>query len=40
MKKVEDFVIGFGKTGINVNIGTVEASATGTAILFFVIGVA
>ena len=32
-------VIGFGKTGIAVNVGAAEASTTGTVILFFVIGV-
>ena len=32
-------VIGFGKTGIAVNVGAAETSATGTVILFFVIGV-
>jgi hypothetical protein len=32
-------VIGFGKTGIAVNVGAAEDSATGTVILFFVIGV-
>jgi hypothetical protein len=36
---VKDFVIGFGKTNINVTAGDVEASKTGTALLFFVIGV-
>lgn len=36
---VKDFVIGIGKTGITVNVGAAEASATGTVILFFVIGV-
>ena len=38
-KTVKDFVIGFGKTGIAVTAGTAEASAEGTAILIFVIGV-
>jgi hypothetical protein len=37
---VKDFVIGFGKTGIAVTAGAVEASASGTALLIFVIGVA
>jgi hypothetical protein len=37
---VKDFVIGLGKTGIAVSAGTAEASASGTVILFFVIGVA
>jgi hypothetical protein len=37
---VKDFVIGFGKTGIAVTAGTASASASGTALLFFVIGVA
>jgi hypothetical protein len=37
---VKDFVIGFGKTGIAVEAGGMEATAQGTAILFFVIGVA
>jgi hypothetical protein len=37
---VKDFVIGFGKTGIAVEAGGVAASAQGTALLFFVIGVA
>ena len=32
-------VIGFGKTNINVTAGDVEASKTGTVLLFFVIGV-
>lgn len=36
---VKDFVIGFGKTGITMNVGAAEANATGTVILFFVIGV-
>jgi carboxypeptidase T len=38
-KTVRDFAIGFGKTGIAVNVGATETSATGTVILFFVIGV-
>jgi len=37
---VKDFVIGFGKTGIAVAAGNVEASAAGTVLLFLVIGVA
>ncbi|HWR28167.1 MAG TPA: choice-of-anchor J domain-containing protein, partial [Candidatus Thermoplasmatota archaeon] len=37
---VKDFVIGFGKTGIAATAGTATASASGTALLFFVIGVA
>jgi hypothetical protein len=37
---VKDFVIGFGKTGIAVTAGSVQTSATGTALLFFVFGVA
>jgi pyrrolidone-carboxylate peptidase len=37
---VKDFVIGFGKTGITVVAGDTQASASGTALLFFVIGVA
>jgi hypothetical protein len=36
----KDFVIGFGKTGIAVTAGNMKTSATGTVILFFVIGVA
>jgi hypothetical protein len=36
---VKDFVIGFGKTGINVTAGPAVGNATGTAILFFVLGV-
>ncbi|MBE3122788.1 MAG: hypothetical protein IMZ58_11375 [Thermoplasmata archaeon] len=36
---VKDFVIGFGKTGIAVEAGTATANATGTVILFFVIGI-
>ncbi|MFH1013332.1 MAG: M14 family zinc carboxypeptidase, partial [Thermoplasmatota archaeon] len=36
---VKDFVLGFGKTGINMNVGAAETSATGTVILFFMIGV-
>jgi hypothetical protein len=37
---VKDFVIGFGKTGIAVEAGSATASATGTVLLFLVIGVA
>jgi hypothetical protein len=37
---MKDFVIGFGKTGIAATAGTATASASGTALLFFVIGVA
>jgi hypothetical protein len=37
---VKDFVIGFGKTGIAVEAGNVAASASGTVLLFLVIGVA
>jgi hypothetical protein len=36
---VKDFVVGFGKVTITVTTGTVQATATGTVILFFVIGV-
>jgi len=36
---VKDFVLGFGKTGINVKAGAAEINATGKVILFFVIGV-
>ncbi|MCX6671844.1 MAG: choice-of-anchor J domain-containing protein [Euryarchaeota archaeon] len=36
---VKDFVIGVGKTGIAVTAGAESASASGTALLFFVIGV-
>jgi len=36
---VKDFVIGFGKTGIAVNVGAAQASATGTVLLFLVVGV-
>jgi hypothetical protein len=36
---VKDFVFGFGKTGIAVTAGDASASATGTALLVFVIGV-
>lgn len=36
---VKEFVIGFGKTGINVTAGPAMASAAGTAIFFFVVGV-
>jgi hypothetical protein len=38
--KVKDFVFGFGKTTITVDAGGVEATATGTVLLFFVVGVA
>jgi hypothetical protein len=37
--KVRDFVFGFGKTNIAVSAGDTEANATGTVILFFVVGV-
>jgi hypothetical protein len=37
---VKDFVIGFGKTDIAVTAGTASASASGTVLLFLVIGVA
>jgi hypothetical protein len=37
--KVRDFVFGFGKTNIAVSVGGTEATATGTVILFFVLGV-
>ncbi len=37
---VKDFVFGFGKTTITVATGSTEATASGTVILFFVIGVA
>ena len=36
---IKDFVIGFGKTGIAVEVGGFGASASGTALLFFVLGV-
>jgi hypothetical protein len=36
---VKDFVFGFGKTGIVVTAGDAEATASGTALLIFVIGV-
>jgi hypothetical protein len=36
---INDFVVGLGKTGIAINVGAAEASATGTVILFFVVGV-
>jgi hypothetical protein len=36
---VKDFVVGLGKTGIVVNAEASTASASGTALLFFVIGV-
>jgi len=37
---VKDFVIGLGKTGIAVEADDASANATGTVLLFFVIGVA
>jgi uncharacterized membrane protein len=37
---VKDFVIGLGKTNIAVTAGGSDASAAGTVLLFFVIGVA
>ena len=37
---VKDFVIGFGETGIAVEAGSATASASGTVLLFFVVGVA
>jgi hypothetical protein len=37
---VKDFVIGIGKTGIAATAGTASASASGTVLLFLVIGVA
>ena len=37
-KTVKDFVIGFGKTNILVDVGIVGENATGTVILFFVFG--
>jgi hypothetical protein len=36
---VGDFVFGFGKTGIAVDAGATSANATGTVVLFFVLGV-
>ncbi len=39
MATVKDFVIGFGKTGINVTAGPAVGNTTGTVILFFVFGV-
>jgi hypothetical protein len=36
---IKDSVIGFGRTGIGISAGTVDASASGTILLFFVIGV-
>jgi carboxypeptidase T len=36
---VKDFVLGFGKTGIGMNVGAANANASGTIILFFMIGV-
>jgi hypothetical protein len=38
-KMVRDFVLGFGKTGIAVNVGSTSKNTTGTVILIFVIGV-
>ena len=38
-KTIRDFVIGLGKTGIAVTAETAEASAEGTVLLFFVLGV-
>ena len=38
-KTVRDFALGFGKTGILVTTGSTTQNATGTVILFFVIGV-
>lgn len=36
---IRDFVVGLGKTGIAVNVGASQASASGVVLLFFVIGV-
>lgn len=36
---IKDFVVGFGKTNIVVNVEATEESVTGTVILFFVFGV-
>lgn len=36
---VKDFVLGFGKTGITVEVAGFQATAEGTVILFFVLGV-
>jgi hypothetical protein len=36
---VKDFVIGLGKTGIEVNVEAAQTTATGTVLLFLVIGV-
>jgi hypothetical protein len=36
---INDFVLGFGKTGIAMYVEAAEATATGTVLLFFVIGV-
>jgi len=36
---INDFVLGFGKTGIAMQVEAAEATATGTVIVFFVIGV-
>lgn len=37
---VKDFVLGFGKTGISASVGITEKTASGTVLLFLVIGVA
>ncbi|HWR62932.1 MAG TPA: choice-of-anchor J domain-containing protein [Candidatus Thermoplasmatota archaeon] len=37
---VKDIVVGFGKTGITAAVGLTETTASGTVLLFFVIGVA
>ncbi len=36
---INDFILGFGKTGIAMQVEAAEATATGTVILFFVVGV-
>ena len=36
---IRDFVVGLGKTGIAVKVGAAKANATGTVLLFFVLGV-
>ncbi len=36
---INDFVLGFGKTGITMQVEAAEATATGTVLVFFVIGV-
>jgi hypothetical protein len=36
---INNFVLGFGKTGIAMHVEAAEATATGTVIVFFVIGV-